>query len=252
MSKTLLLLIDWQNDFVTGTLTVPGAKDDLKRLVSWYGLNSDSITDVISSQDYHNVDHIAHATQWRDTQGNMPAPFTNITFDDVAAGIWTCVSKHVDDKWLLDEYLPVASPITIWPEHCIAGTKGADLVDDVTTMLGSKPVERVYKGQNNKVEFFSMFGANVKDPNDPSTSLNVDLMRRVFEYDKIYISGQALSHCVASSVMDLVRYCDSTPSLAKKLHLLITTCSAVPGCAKQADYFVVRARAAGVQFVVVE
>lgn len=55
-SKNVLLVIDPQNDFIEGgALPVPGGKKALDNLIEWY--NSDLISDVFITIDYHPKNH---------------------------------------------------------------------------------------------------------------------------------------------------------------------------------------------------
>lgn len=65
--------------------------------------------------------------------------------------------------------------------------------------------------------------------------LNNDFLDVLEEADKIIVTGEALSHCVASTVRDAV---DFRSDIAKKLVLLEDTSSNVPGFEKLGIDFV--------------
>jgi nicotinamidase/pyrazinamidase len=76
--------------------------------------------------------------------------------------------------------------LTIWPEHCIEGSDGHNLVDTVAAAIstwkdgteeGKRVVEYVFKGMNPYTEMFSAICAEV--PVDDKTSFNYDLVDKV-------------------------------------------------------------------------
>src|SRR5690606_33056961 len=59
--KTLLLAIDVQNDFMDdGALGVPGAKEDVKRLIQFVYNHFEDITHITASLDTHKPHQIFH------------------------------------------------------------------------------------------------------------------------------------------------------------------------------------------------
>lgn len=71
MTKALII-VDLQNDFVTGSLTVPGAEQVAKR-IHRHLLQGDLLADyVVTTQDWH-VDPGDHFTEWpKHCQANTP------------------------------------------------------------------------------------------------------------------------------------------------------------------------------------
>jgi nicotinamidase/pyrazinamidase len=76
--------------------------------------------------------------------------------------------------------------LTIWPEHCIEGSDGHNIVDIVAAAIstwedgteeGKRTVEFVRKGMNPYTEMFSAICAEV--PVDDKTSFNYDLVDKV-------------------------------------------------------------------------
>ena len=56
----------------------------------------------------------------------------------------------------------------------------------------------VHKGQNTLTEMYSVLKAEV--PITESTSFNKELMQSLLLSDRLYVAGQALSHCVNFTV----------------------------------------------------
>lgn len=90
MKKIHLLAIDNQNDFCdpTGALYVKGADKDAKTAAKILTKLGDEIDSVSITLDSHFPVHIAHGLFWTDSKGNEPAPFTQITENDVRSGKW--------------------------------------------------------------------------------------------------------------------------------------------------------------------
>lgn len=90
MLGAILLIIDCQNDFCdpkTGSLYVPGADEDCKRLQKFIESNMNSIDQIYTTLDTHHRNHIAHAVFWRNHNGQEPEIFQNITHEEVGT-VW--------------------------------------------------------------------------------------------------------------------------------------------------------------------
>ena len=100
-----LLIIDPQNDFSSpeGTLYVPGAKEDSKRLASFVDKNTDKISSIHITLDAHPNYHIAHPYFWVDSEGKNPAPYTIITYQDYLDRKFTPVDASLKRK--VEDYL---------------------------------------------------------------------------------------------------------------------------------------------------
>ena len=133
-TKTLLLIIDMQNDFCLpgGALYVNGAEKDAGRLGEFITRFSDIIDHIIMTQDNHNVVDISHPVFWEDKYGKPPPPFTGISSGDVEMGIWNpCFEKEKAKEYIHKLEQQAEFPHTIWPEHCIIGSSGAAIVDEI-------------------------------------------------------------------------------------------------------------------------
>ena len=87
--------------------------------------------------------------------------------------------------------------------------------------------EFVTKGSNPWTEHFSAVQAEVPDPSDPSTQVNTGFVETLERADVILLAGQALSHCVANTVLDIAANF-SDPGFIQKLVLLEDCTSEVP------------------------
>jgi nicotinamidase-related amidase len=103
-------------------------------------------------------------------------------------------------------------------------------------------VDYTYKGSNVRTEHYSAIRAEVADSSDPGTRTNFSLIERLKVADSILVSGEALSHCVANTVRDLL-----TCIPPSKLVILVDTCSNVPGFENLGESFLAEVRALGVR-----
>ncbi len=136
-----LLVVDVQNDFVTGSLSVPGAAEviaPLNRAVASFEARG---LPVFATRDWHPPDHCSFAAQ--------------------------------------------GGP---WPEHCVAGTAGADYAPGLT--LGSDAIA-VCKATRPEVDAYSALAG---------TSLAQELRARGVH--RLFIGGLATDYCVLNTVRD--------------------------------------------------
>lgn len=240
-SNTLLLIVDAQIDFChpEGALYVPGGAEDMERITQLIQNKSDEIDEIIVTLDSHQVLDIAHPGYWRDEKGNPPQPFTVISSQDLENGKWQPIWE---DAWTRT-YLTTLEQQgefshVIWPEHCILGTKGHALDPNLAAALTErakklgKNHQLVMKGLNPFTEHFGLFEAQVPRPDDEATHLNQKLLSMLASYDQIWVCGEARSHCVATSVKQILKY---APHLVAQITLLSDCMSDVAGLGHLAD-----------------
>lgn len=236
--KVLLLAIDVQNDFMQdiGSLPVEGSKEDVARLTKWMFDNLNKITQVICSLDCHSIDQIFHANWWKDQQGNPPNPFTIITKQDVLDKKWLPLQHRLEVSITYLEALELNNQkqLCIWPYHCIEGSFGAKLESEFTKMLyfhaaatNSTP-KLIYKGQNPTTEMYGI----IKAEYDQDNFVNQPILDAIAGYDKIYIAGQASSHCVLASVQQIAEHFIDDPAITSNITLLSDCMSPITGFEK--------------------
>lgn len=256
MEKLHLMIIDPQQDFCNpdGALSVPGAEGDMKRLAEFIRKAGRKIYDIHCTLDTHHYFDISHPVFWADGNGNRPDPFTIITKDEVQAGVWRTTNPQL--QGYAGDYVGQLAdnnryPLCIWPPHCLIGTRGHGLVPELAEaflnwerdQIGM--VNFVTKGSNFKTEHYSAVQADVPDPNDPSTMLNIGLIKTLEEADLIVLAGEASSHCLKFTVEDIADTFDEKH--IQKMVLLADCCSPVPGFEKQAEEFVRKMSARGMK-----
>jgi nicotinamidase-related amidase len=235
-----LLVIDPQNDFCDipgAALPVPGADGDMKRLAAMIGRLGAKLDDIHVTLDSHNPVDIAHPSWWINEKGQSPAPFTMISASDVENGVWRTRNPRAQThslKYVKSLEANQRYQLIIWPEHCLIGSWGhnvhADVFQSLTDWARNKQsvVDFVTKGSNPMTEHYSAVQAEVPDPHDPSTMLNLNsgLIPALKSADIVLIAGEALSHCVASTVRDIA---DNFGEDNIRKMVLLTDCSSSVG-----------------------
>lgn len=231
-----LLIIDPQNDFCDpkGALSVPGADADMSRLAGMIHRLKDKIDDIHVTLDSHHFVDIAHPVFWLDSTGKHPAPFTIITASDVENGTYRATNPQFQ-KRVLDyvKSLEVNAryPLCVWPVHCLIGSWGYIVYPELFDALlkwekDFAMVDYVTKGSNLWTEHYSAVQADVPDPEDPDSQLNMRLIETLQDADIILLSGEAKSHCLANTVIDIAN--NFGEDNIKKMVLLEDATSSVP------------------------
>jgi nicotinamidase-related amidase len=235
--KIAVILVDYQHDFVdpTGTLYVPGSQQDVARLLTWFYANAHRITSIYASLDTHLPFQIFYSSWWKNPQtGGHPQPFTPITVDDVTNRRWVpIIQPDWSIRYVHQLQEQARKDLMIWPYHTMEGTLGHMLVSPISEAIAWHSAARniqptyVVKGRTIRTEYYGIFGAEVPDPEDPDSALNVTLLDAVMEHDKVYVAGEAKSHCVLETERQLVGRFAKQPEFLKKLHFLKDCTSSV-------------------------
>ena len=247
MKNIHLMVIDPQVDFCdpSGALFVSGADQDMIRLANFIESNQSRISEIHCTLDSHQFIHIAHPIFWVNSKKENPAPFTIITDEDVRNGTWR--AKHPSLQQHAQEYVDALKvnnkhSLCIWPPHCLIGSKGHSIVPVMSDALINwekdtfNRVNYIAKGSNFLTEHYSAVQADVPDDEDPTTKLNMYLIDELIEADEIWITGEALSHCVANTTIDIAN--NFGEDNIKKLVLLEDTTSSVSGFEQMGQDFV--------------
>ena len=237
MEKIAVILVDYQHDFVdpTGTLYVPGSQQDVARFLTWFYANAHRITSIYASLDTHLPFQIFYSSWWKNPQtGEHPQPFTPITVDDVTNMRWVpIIQPSWSIRYVHQLQQQAKKDLMIWPYHTMEGTLGHMLVSPISEAIAWHSAARntqptyVVKGRTIRTEYYGIFGAEVPDPEDPDSALNVTLLDAVMKHDKVYVAGEAKSHCVLETERQLVGRFVKQPEFLKKLHFLKDCTSSV-------------------------
>lgn len=158
-----LIIVDLQKDFCPGgSLAVDGG-DEIVPIINRI---SDRFFKVIATRDWHPSGHISFASAHR--------------------------GKHPFER------IEIAGEVqTLWPDHCVQGTRGAEFHDD----LNLSPVDLIlHKGTSPSVDSYSAFYEN-----DRRTPTGLESFLRGLACTKLYFCGLASDVCVCYSVLDSLR-----------------------------------------------
>ncbi len=236
--RTILILVDTQVDFIhpDGALAVPGAVDDTRRTIEWLFRNLEQVTTIAASLDSHTPLQIFYPTWWIGSDGRPPAPFTPITAADVQTGRWRPV---IEPEWSI-QYVErlekdARKTLMIWPYHTMIGTPGQAITPALYEAIvyhaaarGAQP-HFLYKGFLPRTEHYSIVEPEVKIPEEQERGgeLNVAFMELLATYERIYIAGQAKSHCVLETLNSLMRFFADRPEIIGRLYVLLDCMSSV-------------------------
>lgn len=256
-TKVHLLLIDVQKDFCypKGTLYVSGrsgqgAVDDSKKISEFIYRNLGRVTDITCTLDTHFRYQIFFPSFWQGKDGGPLGPFRFIESEEIksgavkpnaAAASFICNGNY---GWLMKYVEHYAKSLEkagkyklyLWPYHCILGTTGHALVGVIEEARAFHCFTRQtaslceVKGGNFLTENYSVLSPEVLvDQNQkPIAQRNVKFIKTLLESDAVVIAGQAASHCVKSSIDDLLDAINAQdPKLAKKVYILRDCMSAV-------------------------
>ena len=160
MKNSLLLIIDMQNDFCAGGALAVRGGDDIVALINKL---ASEFAHVVLTQDWHPPHHLSFASQHQGA-----AAFTQIE-------------------------MPYG-PQTLWPDHCIIGSKGAEFHRALEVTRAELIIR---KGFRREVDSYSAFFEN--DHKTP-TGLGGYLKERGFSH--ITCVGLAFDYCVRYSAED--------------------------------------------------
>lgn len=182
--KWALIVVDVQNDFITGTLSVKNLaeKQDPESIVPIINDLAENLPWelVVYSQDWHPPDHIS----FFENRGRRHFHASSKVSAEDAKVFDTVV--FVDDKSSSGSIEQ-----TLWPAHCIQGTWGAELHKDLRVPSDAL---KIRKGISPGVDSYSAFWDNDKRS---STVLNRELQDR--KITGVIICGIAYDVCVAAT-----------------------------------------------------
>jgi nicotinamidase/pyrazinamidase len=157
-----LIVIDMQNDFCPGgSLAVSGAD----QIVQPINEMMEQATCVVLSQDWHPSDHMSFYT-------NQPSAKA---FDEIE--------------------MPYGQQ-TLWPSHCVMGSKGAEFHPQLDTNRANAIIR---KGSNPAIDSYSTFFEN-----DRKTSTGLIGLLRERGIQSLTLVGLATDYCVAFSARDAI------------------------------------------------
>ena len=264
--KIALIAIDVQNTFclpdfelfVAGRSGM-GAVEDTRRLSEFIYRNLGSISTIVASLDTHRAMQVFHPVYLIDENGQHPGPLTLVSHDDVLQGRWRFnsaiapslgISPGAGQQQLIHYTSQLKErgkyDLTIWPYHAMLGGIGHSLVPALEeavffhTIARSTQATFILKGEYASTESYSAIGPEVLSGPEGEAIASKDdsFLRTVVEHDLVFIAGEAKSHCVASTIADLLEQILAyDPGLARRVCLLedCTSPVVVPGVVDYTD-----------------
>lgn len=160
MADAALIVVDLQNDFCPGgALGVEGGHEIvpiINRLIQRFD-------HVILTQDWHPADHLSFASLH---PGKAPFETTEMPYGTQ----------------------------TLWPDHCVQGTSGAEFHPDLAAMKAELIIR---KGFRREIDSYSTFFEN-----DRITPTGLAGYLRERGINRITLTGIATDFCVAYSAID--------------------------------------------------
>lgn len=176
-SNSAILVIDVQNDFVSGTLAVHDADQIIDTINTLLTL---PFALKVATQDYHPANHISFARNHTDK--NVFDKITIFPPPELVA------RRKPEDQKPLEALEQV-----LWPVHCVQDTTGVAFVDG----LKHEGLEIVHKGCDVGIECYSAF----EDPWGLTNTGLEDKLRNK-EVSNVFVVGLAGDYCVKFTALD--------------------------------------------------
>ncbi|NQT49742.1 nicotinamidase [Candidatus Kuenenbacteria bacterium] len=239
-NKVALFVIDGQVGFCWpgASLFVPGAVEDVTRICEFIYRNLNKISEMHFSLDTHKAFQIFHPSFWIDNAtGEAPGPFTLISAQDIKDGKYTpalypheCLA-YCEELEKTGKYV-----LCVWPYHTMLGSIGHALLPALFeaamfhAIARKKQTKFETKGMHPLTENYSVLSPEVKNVKGQVVGqFNTRFFKALMENDRVYICGQASSHCVKTTIEDLLREIMAVdPDLVKKVYILEDCMSPVP------------------------
>lgn len=235
--KIAVILVDYQHDFVDpgGALYVPGSQEDIARFLTWFYINAHRITSIYASLDTHLPFQIFFSSWWKNPEtGEHPQPYTVVSVDDVTNKRWVpAIQPDWSVRYVHQLQQQAKKELMIWPYHTMAGSLGHMLAAPISEAIAwhsaARKTQPTYleKGRTIRTEYYGIFGAEIPDPEDPESSLNMILLDAVMKHDKVYMAGEAKSHCVLETARQLVGHFANDPAMLERFYFLKDCTSSV-------------------------
>ena len=160
MPNEALIVVDVQNDFCEGgALAVPGGNAIVARVNQLIAQHDH----VVLTQDWHPAGHASFADSHEGAE-----PFSTRAFP--------------------------YGPQTLWPAHCVQGTRGAEFHADLDSTRAEMIVR---KGFHRGIDSYSAFREN-----DRMTRTGLDGYLKARGITRVVLCGLALDFCVGWSALD--------------------------------------------------
>jgi nicotinamidase-related amidase len=227
-----------------------GAIDDNRRLAELIYRNLGAITEITTTMDTHLAYQIFFPEFWLGKDDRPLTAHRTVTAAELRAGDlrpnpamarWLCGGNYT---WLCKQVLHYCEELEragkyqlyLWPPHCLLGTDGHALAGVIAEARLFHSYARVaqstveVKGGNPLTENYSVLRPEVLSRFDRGAvaQRNTQFLQTLLAADAVIIAGQAASHCVKSTIDDLLTELVSVDAeLARKIYLVTDCMSSV-------------------------
>jgi len=223
------------------SLFVPGAVEDVTRACNFLLDNMDVITNLYFTLDTHRTFQVFFNTLFINDAGQHPEPYTMISAADIDSGKWQPVTQPREIRDYAAQLESLGKYIlTIWPFHTMLGSPDHALMPSLYevamyhSIVRQIPTTFETKGYHPLTENYSVLAPEVKKILGRSIAqFNTQFFETLTNNDRLYIWGEAKSHCVMWTIKDLLRNLQATdPAMINKVYILedcMSPVAAVPG-----------------------
>lgn len=240
MFKVGLIVIDGQKDFVEGgNLAVTGGNAAMSKVAKMISRTKSDLFSIDCTMDAHHRHHIGHSRMWINSKGENPPPYiTQIKPNDVigTGAIWRASNvawqgkqqKYIEELAKRNDEREKLGLLriehTIWTDHCLIGTDGMSLQPELYAAImewedyKNRPANKTTKGSYIFAEHFSVFKAEVPEPSEPMTNVNMPLITELGKLDQLAWCGLAEDYCLMNSFIDFIlTLSGNNPATAKQI-----------------------------------
>ncbi len=268
VDRVELMMIDNQFDFISpqGALPVEGAVADTERLCRFIYKFMDKIYRIRYTLDWHKYSHIFFSSGWvygkdftdengEHKKGEHVLPgVTVITNEGIKEGKFKAdLPNQTKELTYVKNVEAGGEELRIWPYHCLENTRGAALEGELEKIIKFHSDVRdcnpmaYYKGQD---QYSEQYGA-IEAEYSPENEIRSDILN-VFENPKlvkIYLAGQAKSHCFLRTLQQIVKHFANRPDILSKIVVLEDCMSCIGGFEQVTAEKMEEIKKMGVKFV---
>ena len=164
-TKSALILVDLQNDFMPGGALAVAKGDELVAIANVLMENkgTEKFDIIVATQDWHPAEHKSFAA------------------NHLGAKVYDLIDLN-------------GIPQVLWPVHCVQNTFGAELHKDLNV---DKITKIFYKGTNPEVDSYSGF-----QDNDKKSQTGLAKYLKENNVGTVFVMGLATDYCVKATALD--------------------------------------------------
>jgi nicotinamidase/pyrazinamidase len=208
-----LVVVDLQNDFISGSLSVPDASTIIENVNTLSRMENFDLK--IYTEDFHPFDHKSFASQY---DPNTNTAELKYKANEGAKSYYLCSADgqpHGTEDCVNESTGTYDINQTLWPDHCVQNTDGQLIQDEVFLPYNAIVIK---KGFTTEVDSYGVFANNLEHkigydniPAATRASLSENGLTNWLEASSsagvthIYLAGLAYDYCVRWSAEQAVR-----------------------------------------------